>query len=164
MAEGKFVEIVDQNDRVTGRIDRNKVHDTPTLHRSVHVWVFNSREKIFLQKRPKTMKQYPSLWDSSVGEHTEIGETYEETAHRGLKEELGITVKHLEFLGKKAILDKTCFELIALYKTVFDGRIAPDKHELEDGKFFTVKEAEELIKKRKTTPFFAQLFKEYMHE
>ncbi|MDO8633892.1 MAG: NUDIX domain-containing protein [archaeon] len=164
MPEGKFVEIVDQNDRVIGRIERDRVHDKPVLHRSVHVWVFNSRKEIFLQKRPKTMKQYPALWDSSVGEHTEIGETYEETAQRGLKEELGIKVTKLEYVGKKAILDGTCFEFITLFRTVFDGGIMPDKRELEDGKFFSPKKAAWLIKKGKTTPFFVELFRGYMHE
>lgn len=162
MPEGKFVEVVDENDKVIGHVERSKVHDRPTLHRSVHVWVFNSKKEIFLQKRPKTMQHYPSFWDSSAGEHTEIGETYEQTARRGLKEELGIKVTELQYLGKKPILDKNCFEFITLFKTVFDGKITPDKHELEDGKFFTIKKSKELVKKGKTTPFFSQLAKEYM--
>lgn len=164
MPEGKFVEVVDENDCVIGKIERKKVHQKPTLHRSVHVWVFNSAGKIFLQKRPRTMKQCPSLWDSSAGEHCETGETIEQTAHRGLKEELGIKVTHLEYAGRKAILDGTCFEFIHLFRIVFDGKITPDMRELAGGKFFSMKEAKELVKKGETTPFFAQLFREYMHE
>ena len=110
------------------------------------------------------MRQCPGVWDSSAGEHCETGETIEETARRGLKEELGIKVTQLEYAGRKAILDGTCFELIHLFRTVFDGKITPDERELAGGKFFRVKEARELVKKGETTPFFARLSREYMHE
>ncbi len=164
MSEGKFVEVVNKKDKVIGKIERRIVHEKPTLHRAVHVFVFNKKKEIFLQKRPDTMQHYPSLWDSGVGEHTELNETYEKTARRGLKEELNLKPRKISYLTKKAILDKNCFEMIALFKTKFDGKIKISKKEVADGKFFTLKEAQKIMKEGKTTPFFNKLFKWYMHE
>lgn len=164
MPEGKFVEVVDKNDKVTGKTKRSEVHKKVLLHRSVHIWVFDSKGRLFLQKRPKTMEYYPGFWDSSVGEHVEIGETYMQTALRGLKEELGVTGPKLKKVKKKVIVDKACAEMISLFVTRFDEKITPDKKELDGGKFFTLKQIQELVKKGKTTPFFNAFFKWYIDE
>lgn len=158
MPEGKFVETVDANDNVVGTAPRKLIHTKPLPHRAVHVWVFNRQGELFLQKRPSTMEMCPSMWDSSVGEHVEIGEKYEQAALRGLKEELNIKGAKLNRLSKKLVKHKNAHEIITLFSTTFDKKIKINKNELADGRFFSKAEISELVANKKTTPFFNVFF------
>ena len=159
MPEGKFVETVDANDKVTGTAPRKLIHKKPLPHRAVHVWAFNPQGELFLQKRPATMELCPSMWDSSVGEHVEIGEKYEHAAQRGLKEELNIRDAKLFWLSKKLVKHKNAHEMITLFATTFGGKIKINKKEIAVGQFFSKKEIKSLAKNKKTTPFFNAFFK-----
>ena len=161
MPEGKFVELVDASDKVVGTAPRKLIHKKPLPHRAVHVWVFNALGELFLQKRPSTMELCPSMWDSSVGEHVEIGETYRQAAQRGLKEELHIRGTKPKRLSKKLVKHKNAHEMITLFATTFGEKIKINKKELAGGKFFSKAEIIELVKKKKTTPFFNVFFKKW---
>ena len=161
MPEGKFVELVNATDKIVGIVPRKGIHSKPQPHRAVHVWVFNSKKELFLQKRPRTMEICPNLWDSSVGEHVEIKETYRKAALRGLREELNIKAKKIKRAGKKLVKFKNAHEMITLFKTTFGGKIKVNKKEIADGKFFTKNALKKLLKQKKTTPFFNAFFKEY---
>ena len=47
----EYFDIVDSRDHVVGRAPRREVHARALLHRAVHVLVFDSQGRIFLQKR-----------------------------------------------------------------------------------------------------------------
>ncbi len=164
MPEGKFVELVDKNDKVIGKVLRVGIHHRKELHRAVHVWIFNREGKLFLQKRPLAMQMWPGFWDSSCGEHVELGESYEQTALRGVKEELNLSGLEFEMLAKRIIHDKNAHEMLVLFRTSFDGKIEINRKELAGGKFFTFKEIQKLVKAKKTTPFFNEFFRWYIDE
>src|SRR5260370_20546107 len=96
MAEEIF-DVVDENDRVIGRAPRSVVHAEKRLHRAVHVFVFNSRGELLLQKRSALKDEYPLCYTSSASGHLSAGETYEAAAPRELEEELGLAAR-LEWL------------------------------------------------------------------
>ena len=99
MDEGSEIfDIVDHNDVVVGQATRREVHKNSWLHRSVHILVFNSRNDLFLQKRALTKDENPGYWDSSASGHVGSGEDYLTSAHRELKEELGISGSLKPFL------------------------------------------------------------------
>ena len=85
------LEIVDAEGCVCGIASRKQVHgDNRLLHRVVHVLVFDSNDRLLLQKRSMQKRVAPGRWDTSVGGHVDFGETVETALHREIKEELGI--------------------------------------------------------------------------
>ena len=88
-APDEIFDVVNDNDEVIGQLARRIVHRDGHEHRAVHVLVFDSRGRIFLQKRSMTKDTFPGAWDSSASGHLESGEDYAACAARELREELG---------------------------------------------------------------------------
>ena len=77
----ELFDVVDSEDRVIGQATRREVHTKGLFHRSVHIWVFNSRGELFLQKRVMTKDENPGYWDSSAAGHLNAGEGYRSEEH-----------------------------------------------------------------------------------
>lgn len=134
-------DIVDINDKVIGQATRGEVHkNKKMIHRSVGIAVFNSNGKIFLQRRSLTKDTDALLWTVSCSGHVQIGDTYENSAIRELKEELGISGVRLVFLTKYLFEGKIETEMTTLYKVLFDGEIILEKEEIWEGRFFSQNE------------------------
>jgi isopentenyldiphosphate isomerase len=86
----ELLDIVNDEDVVTGQVMRSKVHELGLQHRGVHVFLFTPDGRLLIQKRSKDRAAFPSAWDCSVSEHIKAGESYDDAAIRGMKEELGI--------------------------------------------------------------------------
>ena len=87
----EIFEIVDDFNNVIGIAPRSQCHGNPGLcHRTAHVVVLNELGDILLQKRSNDKDIQPGKWDSAVGGHLIVGETFEEAAVREMNEELGI--------------------------------------------------------------------------
>src|SRR5215831_21290390 len=86
-------DVVNERDEVIDRKPRSEVHRLGLLHRAVHVLVFNSRGRIFLQKRSMKKDRQPGLWDSSASGHVDSGEEYDTCAVRELGEEIGLKLQ-----------------------------------------------------------------------
>src|SRR4051812_18180622 len=98
MAEEIF-DVVDEDDRVIGQAPRSEVHARGLLHRAASVFVFNRDGQLLLQKRSATKDEFPGCWTSSASGHLSAGESYDESAPREMREEIGIDAP-LEFLHK----------------------------------------------------------------
>ena len=61
---------------------RKKVHTDGDWHRAVHIWLYNSRGELILQKRSDGKDTFPGRWDVSVGGHITSGDTVMQTAHK----------------------------------------------------------------------------------
>jgi isopentenyldiphosphate isomerase len=97
----EMIDVVDENGVPTGRIKpRTSIHRDGDWHKTVHVWIANSRGEVLFQKRSLTKESYPGAWDVSAAGHIESGETSAAAAIKELGEELGITVppQDLRFL------------------------------------------------------------------
>jgi isopentenyldiphosphate isomerase len=131
-------DIVDKDDHVIGRASRSEVHGNPELtHRVAHVLVFNSSGQLYLQLRAPDKDVQPGKWDTSVGGHVDVGETYEEAATREMREELGITSDTLEPLYRYRHRNDYESEMVQTYRLVWDGSIFADPAEISEGRFFT---------------------------
>ncbi len=73
-----------------GLVARSEVHRRGLWHKAVNVLVFRSDRRLLLQRRAAEKDVGPNLWDLSVGEHLQPGESYTSGAARGLHEELGL--------------------------------------------------------------------------
>jgi 16S rRNA (adenine1518-N6/adenine1519-N6)-dimethyltransferase len=134
VADERFA-VVDEQDRVIGRATRAEVHANNSLHRAVHILVFNGRGELFLQKRSAWKDRHPLLWDSSAAGHVDAGEDYPHTAERELREELGVTA-NLQQVAKLPPSDRTGYEFICVYTAQHDGPFTLAPREIDYGNFF----------------------------
>jgi len=87
----EYLLIVDKNNKPIGKATRQTVHQKGLFHRCAHVWAYNCRGEILLQKRSDEKDTFPGLWDLSAAGHVSYGDSYLKTAYKELAEELGIT-------------------------------------------------------------------------
>lgn len=95
----ELLDIYNEDGNPTGEIKTyDYVHLHGLLHKTVHVWIVNSKGQILLQKRVKTMRAFPSHWDISASGHISSGETSVEAAQNETKGELGVTISYSSFI------------------------------------------------------------------
>lgn len=129
----EFFDLVDASDRVIGRMSRAEVHLTKALHRAVHIMVFDTEGRLYLQKRSMRKDMLPGLWTSSCSGHVDSGEDYDCAAVRELEEELSIRVTdphQLEFLFKQAACEATGFEFVQVYRLHWPHAVIADEFEV----------------------------------
>ncbi|HBG81583.1 TPA: hydrolase [candidate division CPR2 bacterium] len=142
MAED-LLEVLDENGNPTGEIlPKKEVHQQGKWHRCTHIWLYNSKGEILLQKRSKIKDVHPGLLYVSGGGHIDAGETPEEGGIRELKEEIGLkaNVEDLKFVyvrivdafvnNKKATYQNR--EFINVYLLKHDGSISNFKLQEEE--------------------------------
>ena len=143
-----YLDVVDKGDRVIGRETREKIHMGGLWHRGVHILVFDSNNRLVLQIRSAVKDKFPNHYDCSVSEHLEEGETYEEAAIRGLREELGITnVKLRKILKFKMNYGPNDNMISEIYECHYAGLVRINKHETQSVKAFSLDEIKELLAK-----------------
>jgi isopentenyl-diphosphate Delta-isomerase len=123
-------DVVDESDRVLGTAPRDEVHARGLLHRAVHVFVFDTAGRLWVQTRSATKDEYPLRYTSSASGHVSAGDDYDATAPRELAEELGIENVPLERLVKLPAGPETANEHTVLYRTTTDAEPIPDAAEV----------------------------------
>lgn len=127
--DGDLLPVVDEHDNVVGSATRREVHARNLLHRAVHVVVVNARGEVLLQKRSERKDTFGGWWDISVGGHVDVGEDYEATARRELREEMGIEAPFRE-VGRLSPAPITGWEFVRIYECRFDGEPNPNPEEV----------------------------------
>lgn len=166
--QSEIFDVVDGSDKVIGQATRGEVHGNPKLtHRSIGVVIFNSQGEIFLQQRSETKDVDPGKWTISCSGHlmsdpSTIGGVmaslrsachprgvlrllYEVAAHRELKEELGVDLEIIP-VTKFIYRSDTETEIVGLFKAYSDGPFKLKRDEIIQGKFFTRKKLNSLMK------------------
>ncbi len=134
----EWLEEVDESDRVIGRHPRREIHRLGLWHRSVHIFLFDLKGRLFLQRRSMRKDVHPGAWDTSAAGHVDPGETYDASALRELYEELGIRpTAPLEFLFKTDARATTGWEFIQVYRTVHPGPFELNRDEIDEGQWLT---------------------------
>jgi isopentenyl-diphosphate delta-isomerase len=134
----ELLDVVDENDNVIGQATREECHSRRLIHRCAFVLLYNSRGELLLLKRAAKVDRYPGLY-SVVGEHVKAGESYEEAAKRGIKEELGADV-YVERVAKIPMFSEEEREIGAIFKGVYDGPFRIDPGEVERITFHPLEE------------------------
>ena len=163
MQKDNFIEeyfpLVNEEGKIIGKASRKECHNgSKELHHVVHLHVFNSQGKLYLQKRSTHKDIQPGKWDTAVGGHIDYGETVEDALKRETREELGITefvpVKNFTYIFESSIER----EMIYSFRTIYSGPVVPDTEELETGKLWSIEEIENNIGKGIFTPNFESEF------
>ncbi|WP_336321688.1 NUDIX domain-containing protein [Streptomyces lavendofoliae] len=89
-AAEEILDVVDEHDRVVGRLPRGEVYARGLRHRCVFVLVRDAGDRVFVHRRTATKLVFPSLYDMFVGGVVGAGEGYDEAALREAEEELGV--------------------------------------------------------------------------
>ena len=134
----EIFDIVNERDEVIGQARRQEVHARGLWHRAIHVLVFNARGEVFLQKRSMLKDTAKGKWDSSTSGHVDRGETYDATAVRELREEIGLQV--LEPPARVFKLEarkETGWEFCWIYRCENEGPFTLHPDEIETGAWFT---------------------------
>ena len=134
---GEMFDVVDEHNRVIDQKPRGTVHREKLRHRAIHIFVFNRRGELFLQRRSRWKDAHPRRWDSSAAGHVNAGDDYDTTAPRELKEELGVEAP-LEFAGDVAACRNTGAEFVKIYRARHEGPFRLPPAEIECGAFFSL--------------------------
>ncbi len=163
---GEIFDIVDEHDQVIGTAPRHEVHAKKLVHRAVHVFAFNKRGDLLLQKRSRFKDMCPGLWDSSVSGHLDSGEDYATAAVRELHEEMGITAEVApEEIARISPSDHTGWEHVRLYRVRYDGNVHFPAAEVEAATWFPLAELTAWIDSRPTdfAPGFLECWQEFQN-
>jgi isopentenyl-diphosphate Delta-isomerase len=82
--------LVDNKDRVLGKMEKIEAHLKGLLHRAFSVFIFNSQNQLMLQQRAFSKYHSPGLWTNTCCSHPRPGESLESAVHRRLNEEMGL--------------------------------------------------------------------------
>ena len=150
--------IVDESGATIGKATRGECHSgSKLLHPVVHLHLFDSAGRIYLQQRPLWKDIQPGKWDTAVGGHIDYGETVEEALLRETREELGLTGITTTFLLQYVFESEREKELVHVFRATYDGEVRPSD-ELDGGRFWTMDELNEAFGKGVFTPNFEQEF------
>lgn len=150
--------VVDELGNIISAATRGECHNgSKLLHPVVHLHLFNSKGELYLQKRPVWKDIQPDKWDTSVGGHVDLGESVDIALRREVREELGVTTFTPEALSSYIFESAREKELVYSFKTVYDGEILPSE-ELNGGRFWSISEILENLKKGVFTPNFESEF------
>lgn len=159
--EEEMLPLVDEDGRITGAATRRECHNgSKLLHPVVHLHVFDSHGKLYLQKRPLWKDIQPGKWDTSVGGHIDLGENVDMALRREVEEELGITDFTPSEIGHYVFESDREKELVYAFRTVYDGPVKPSS-ELDGGRFWTAEDIRAHLGKGIFTPNFENEYRKF---
>lgn len=147
----EMVILVDKKNRKVGVEEKMKAHYDGLLHRAFSIFVFNSEDKLLLQRRAEEKYHSPGLWSNTVCSHPRQGERTIQAAHRRLNEELGFNCnlkKSFSFIYKakfdNGLIENEHDTVIIGY---YEGKINPNPSEVMDYKWIKMGDLKRGIKK-----------------
>ena len=142
--------LVDDNDNPIGTATREECHrGSGRRHRAFAIFLFDNKNRILLQFRSKN-KLGGNRWDASAISHVRNGETYETATDRCMKFELGISVpleKLSGFTYTEPYDGYSENEYCAVLVGKYDGKVKPNKEEIDRIKYMTFDEIKKDVAK-----------------
>jgi isopentenyl-diphosphate delta-isomerase type 1 len=145
-----FVDVVDEEDQVVGRKTAYTCLKKGLLHRAIVVFLFDSQNRLYVQKRAEYRTFYPGRWSPSLTGHVSAGEGYSETAKKELKEELCLDCDLVEVAKFRAPEQRAGRLVERELVTIFEGKvdnpeISPRDKETE-GRWISLEEFENMLR------------------
>ncbi len=157
---GEMVPVVEENGLVIGQATRQTVHGgLKLMHPVIHLHIINREGCLYIQKRSAKKDLLPGRWDTAVGGHVDYGESLEEALYREASEELGFRDFNPVYLKTYVWESAREKELVNVFATVGNFRLAPDNDEVDEGRYLKMSEIESNLGLGLFTPNFEQEFK-----
>nr|WP_320010040.1 NUDIX domain-containing protein [uncultured Desulfobulbus sp.] len=148
----EIVAIVDRDNTVIGAVTRRIMRQQKLIHRASYILVFNTEGELFIQKRSLSKDIFPGYWDLAAGGVVLADESYEESAKRELKEELGISGVKLRPLFDQFYEDADNAVWGRIFACTSNGPFVLQEEEIDYGRFIGLGEIEELNAVEPVTP------------
>lgn len=145
--EIEYLDLVDENDNVIGKDQRDKILSTNNKNcRAINIFIFNSNGEMIVPKRSSNRRIFPDCYDFSAAGYVSSGETYEEAAYRELNEELGIhnVVLKEEGYFHPDDIGTSCFS--KLYTLIYDEELNIDIDGISEINYFDLEAIQKLLK------------------
>ncbi|MEO5946446.1 MAG: isopentenyl-diphosphate Delta-isomerase [Chitinophagaceae bacterium] len=140
----EYVILVNEKDEEVGSMEKMQAHSEAKLHRAFSVFVFNSMNKLLLQRRASGKYHSPDLWTNTCCSHPRPGEKTIDAAKRRLKEEMGFEteLEHAFSFIYEAELDNslTEHEFDHVYFGLHDDMPAVNPEEVSEWKHETLED------------------------
>lgn len=91
----EILDIFNDKLEIIGQDTRQNVHKKGLLHQVVHCWAIEDSKEgrfVYMQQRAE-FKDFPLLFDITVGGHIDSGEVIQDAMIREIKEEIGLNLK-----------------------------------------------------------------------
>ena len=150
-----MLDIFDKNGKCIGQAPRRECHGNPELlHHTAHVIVLHPDSgDVLLQKRSMSKDIQPGKWDTAVGGHLEVGESFEAGALRELSEELGISgTVTLDYFFDDSIRNEIESEDVRVFGLESAGPFDFQRSEIDEVRFWSWKEIDDADQQKLFTP------------
>lgn len=151
--------VTDEYGFVIGRASRAYCHSgSKVLHPVVHLHIIDRQGCLYLQKRSMKKDIQPGKWDTAVGGHIDYGESVTEALFREAGEELSLFEFNPYYLKSYVFESDMEKEMVNVFAAVGNFSLVPDYEEIDEGRFWPMKEIMDCLGKSLFTPNFEQEF------
>ena len=151
--------IVEPSGQVVGRSSRAYCHSgAKPLHPVIHIHIIDRMSRIYLQKRSMRKDIQPGKWDTAVGGHVSYGESILEAVYREASEEVKFTDFNPIYLETYEFESPVEREMVNVFAAVGSFQLTPDMDEVDEGRWWELKDVDEAIGKGVFTPNFESEF------
>ena len=144
----ELVDIVDENNKLTGQVEERWVaYEKGLWRRVVSCWIMNKKGEILLQKRASDKRRNPNKW-AKTGGQVDSGENVGDAIFREVKEEIGIEIpkeqiKVLEIHKSDDENKRFVYDFIFIVDYKIEDYIL-QKEEVAEVKYVTIEEMESI--------------------
>lgn len=146
------VVLVDPDDNPIGAAGKMDAHRSGALHRAISVFVFDSADRLLLQRRALSKYHSAGLWSNTCCSHPRPQEESASAARRRLREEMGIDCPLSERFGfvYRVEFDNGLIEheYDRVYFGCYDGEPRPDPAEAMDWRWVEMPRLLEDLRRR----------------
>lgn len=145
------VAVVDRHNTVIGCAPRARMRSEKLIHRATYILVINDAEDLFVHQRTLGKDIYPGYFDIAAGGVVLAGESYEQSAERELREELGVNApltRHFDHYFE----DTHNRVWGRIFSCRHNGPFQFQPEEVADGFFLAIREVLALAKHHPFTP------------